>query len=109
MTEETQETQETPIEVSSKTTTSQQESSNVVDWNRLQTADLKVMCFKCGLWAEGSKTELVNHLEAFWNEHEPKPEPEKDQDRGWNQIYQPGFKPRSTRIVNKSESDLKNI
>ncbi|CAG8564080.1 41013_t:CDS:10 [Gigaspora margarita] len=58
MTEKIQKTQETPIEV-----------------------DLKVMCFKCGLRAEGSKTELVNRLEAFWNEHEPEPEPEKDQEQ----------------------------
>lgn len=39
------------------------------------------MCFKCGLRAEGSKTELVNRLEAFWNEQEPEPEPEKDREQ----------------------------
>ncbi|CAG8651641.1 9963_t:CDS:2, partial [Gigaspora rosea] len=43
---------------SSEATTSQQEDNNVVEWNRLRTADLKAMCFKCGLRAEGSKTKL---------------------------------------------------
>ncbi|CAG8586575.1 18781_t:CDS:2, partial [Gigaspora rosea] len=62
----TEETQETPIEVSSEATTSQPENNNVVDWNRLRTSDLKAMCFKCGLRAKGSKTELVNRLEVFW-------------------------------------------
>ncbi|CAG8758233.1 4627_t:CDS:2, partial [Gigaspora rosea] len=71
-------TQETPIEVSSDATTSQQESNNVVDWNYLRTSDLKVMCFRCSLRTDGSKTELVNRLEAFWSEHEPELEPEKD-------------------------------
>ncbi|CAG8650118.1 13434_t:CDS:2 [Gigaspora margarita] len=53
--EETQGIQGTPIEISSKTTTSQQESGNIVDWNCLRTADLKVMCFRCGFWAKGLK------------------------------------------------------
>ncbi|CAG8704384.1 2094_t:CDS:2, partial [Gigaspora rosea] len=60
----------TPIEVSSEATTSQQETNDVVGWNRLRTSDLRIMCFKCGLQTEGSKTELVNCLETFWSEQE---------------------------------------
>ncbi|CAG8531549.1 12113_t:CDS:2 [Racocetra persica] len=68
-----EETQNTPIEVNSEATTSQVENNHVVDWNRMRTTDLRAMCSKCGLQVDGSKTELVGRLEAFWNDPEEEP------------------------------------
>ncbi|CAG8443787.1 19397_t:CDS:2 [Gigaspora rosea] len=59
----TEEVQETPIEVSSEATTSQQEDNNVVEWNRLQTADLKEL----ELEPEYGKTETTRNRERKIN------------------------------------------
>ncbi|CAG8821038.1 155_t:CDS:2 [Cetraspora pellucida] len=41
-----------------------------VNWSKLRLVDLRAMCKRCNLPSEGTKTELVERLEDFWNESE---------------------------------------
>ncbi|CAG8740887.1 7890_t:CDS:2, partial [Cetraspora pellucida] len=55
----------------------QGESANIVNWNCLRMTDLKTMCLKYNIHVKGTKTDLINCLEAFWKEPEINYEPQR--------------------------------